>query len=794
MAKKSHKLLTRWRKENIGCMWGLISIFDFRRGRSTQRLLSDKKCGSSRNLGIRYTRNKVGLPCNINESDGDVGSITHISDTEAESNAGSFDMPRKKELSRAHYSRRDFDSKLEWIKAEFGIGVNPEKNNKEATMNGAVGFENNLISSPSSISQQSDYPSVSTIHSSELKLGEFMLEFCNSGLYCKRKQSEFENKTDNVSVSILEKAIVDLTEAFLRENSNNLSQNIEFHQPKGIVDVLEMLNLNKELFFKLLQDPNSPIRKHIQELQNVQLSSKSFESNQKKLLGESKKFQKQNEGDDVKGPNKIVVLKPAKMRNQKLSYTVAPTASIRSLCNIGNEEGGERSSSHFSLKEFRKRFRNVIGTSKKEKHRIAMDGIMHNIPYGEQISRKNENFCRRDQTKHGEQRRSDTKEIRKKCEFSIASQTAGREKLSKNAAFCDEAKRHLAEFLRIGSENESSSPVLVSKSLGRILSFPGFDYSSPRHNLVREKEAESLQKQTSSLLYHSRQRNSTENLDLLRSIESFPNTDKIQEDEKEIMEIVGTKDNECIQIEDDLLGGTIKEETPMLLEPEQEAIFEISTPSTPIPLSSVTLQEPNDTDCTAEKAGRPSPISVLEPDTFEDINTPTSLIRQHEKAAIVETQTQLKGCQIGNSAAASGEADSEEDGLKCTEFNEALLFDELEVSYGLFFDDPKLLFDSIDEVLTEMKERHFGCSPWVSSMKSTIWSTPELKYFRKKASGRLNWNLDLQFPSTLKQAVEKDLEGRVWFDFQFEADGAAGEIADVIFEYLVEETALELWD
>lgn len=51
MTKKSHKRLTRWRKENVGCMWGLISFFDFRRGRSAQRLLSDKKCVSSRNLG-----------------------------------------------------------------------------------------------------------------------------------------------------------------------------------------------------------------------------------------------------------------------------------------------------------------------------------------------------------------------------------------------------------------------------------------------------------------------------------------------------------------------------------------------------------------------------------------------------------------------------------------------------------------------------------------------------------------------------------------------------------------------
>lgn len=43
MAKRSKQRGGRQKKEQSGCMWGLISMFDFRHGRATKRLLSDRK-------------------------------------------------------------------------------------------------------------------------------------------------------------------------------------------------------------------------------------------------------------------------------------------------------------------------------------------------------------------------------------------------------------------------------------------------------------------------------------------------------------------------------------------------------------------------------------------------------------------------------------------------------------------------------------------------------------------------------------------------------------------------------
>ncbi|KAJ0665862.1 hypothetical protein HanLR1_Chr13g0508381 [Helianthus annuus] len=42
MAKRSKRRQRQQNKDHAGCMWGLISMFDFRHGQTTRRLLSDR--------------------------------------------------------------------------------------------------------------------------------------------------------------------------------------------------------------------------------------------------------------------------------------------------------------------------------------------------------------------------------------------------------------------------------------------------------------------------------------------------------------------------------------------------------------------------------------------------------------------------------------------------------------------------------------------------------------------------------------------------------------------------------
>lgn len=43
MAKTSKHRPARQKKDQLSCMWGLFSMFDFRHGGTTRRLLSDRR-------------------------------------------------------------------------------------------------------------------------------------------------------------------------------------------------------------------------------------------------------------------------------------------------------------------------------------------------------------------------------------------------------------------------------------------------------------------------------------------------------------------------------------------------------------------------------------------------------------------------------------------------------------------------------------------------------------------------------------------------------------------------------
>ena len=47
--------MVRYEKDQRGCMWGLISLFDFRHGRASRKLLADKKRPGRQTVGKNTT-------------------------------------------------------------------------------------------------------------------------------------------------------------------------------------------------------------------------------------------------------------------------------------------------------------------------------------------------------------------------------------------------------------------------------------------------------------------------------------------------------------------------------------------------------------------------------------------------------------------------------------------------------------------------------------------------------------------------------------------------------------------
>jgi len=208
-------------------------------------------------------------------------------------------------------------------------------------------------------------------------------------------------------------------------------------------------------------------------------------------------------GSNSQALKRIVVLKPSPARYEQYSNIISPISSPKSLHNLQNHEDTERVSSHFSLKEIKRRLRNIVGDSKKERDLIAMDGVLHKIPYGFQNSDKNsKTSSSTHQTsklsallKRGD---NDSKfkqhQFQKKVDKPTVGQTSFRE-----SVFYEEAKKRLSEMLSSDGQNGVLSPRQTSKSLGRILSLPGYNSSSPRFSPGRDKQGDSPVQMRSSM-------------------------------------------------------------------------------------------------------------------------------------------------------------------------------------------------------------------------------------------------------------------------------------------------------
>lgn len=119
---------------------------------------------------------------------------------------------------------------------------------------------------------------------------------------------------------------------------------------------------------------------------------------------------------------------------------------------------------------------------------------------------------------------------------------------------------------------------------------------------------------------------------------------------------------------------------------------------------------------------------------------------------------------------------------------EPSLFDAIGIFFCFLQDDPKLLFDCINEVLVEIQERFLKCTPWMSFIKQNILPVPRRESLIQEVSKGLESHLQILVPNTLDQLVRKDLEGRSWMDLRFEAEKITSEICDIILNDLMKES------
>uniref|UniRef100_A0A1D1YAT0 DUF4378 domain-containing protein n=1 Tax=Anthurium amnicola TaxID=1678845 RepID=A0A1D1YAT0_9ARAE len=361
--------------------------------------------------------------------------------------------------------------------------------------------------------------------------------------------------------STLHKVLIEIAEVLINQDAKAILSETS-HQLEELLNASDILSA-REILLKLFQDPSLILLRCIQEIKNDQ-EGKSSKPESCELLEEChassrqceesvshKTLQKKNvhnfflkkdklqeekvsNGNDSAQPlNKIVVLKPTPPRNQNSSNAINPISS-QSCDNLGPVADSEGIASHFSLKEIKRRLKNVIGDSKKGQHILSMDGILHRIPYesqspgetgsllkdGVQTMSKRKTSHSKEQTSQlsSNSKKKDNKLKLKETQSSITHEAAFQnQKMSIETTptsghtehnFKQEARKHLVDLLNI-VDGEANSPAMqISKPLGRILSLSDYNLSSPRLSPGREKETSLSPRQMRfSPLWQSKQEN-----------------------------------------------------------------------------------------------------------------------------------------------------------------------------------------------------------------------------------------------------------------------------------------------
>nr|POE83983.1 protein trm32 [Quercus suber] len=538
MGKRSQRRLVRYEKDQSGCMWGLISIFDFRQGRTTRRLLSDRKRGSRQAVGAGYSKNKFETLTDLDEDN--QGTLDGEDSTTVLVTTDACKPSVKKLIEEEMFNEQDLkkgngnaEVEIKLSKSGHESHINTEHiktkkcRKKSRDMDKQDLDADKILETECSCNQNSEKQSIDNVG-----IDEIMEEFCHwihqkslstvkhdqldeVQVQSNQKHSDFEKLSKTIKEFINQKFI---NAKHLKENGKNLHS-------KELIGALEILCSDEELLLKLVQDPNSLLAKHVLNLQDSQVGKgkepKSLpESNMSELelsgLGQSEelvsrkqqrnffrrkvKSQERNplkQNANSETPNRIVILKPgpAGLRNSKTESSLGSSPEL-----VGEKGLTERVGAHFFLAEIKRKLKSAMG---KEWHGISTTAVSGNFPHKLQSLRDGETRTDKENARRNspgkdhfymervvrpavDVKKGDKTGKLKDAEISKEHQIDGYPKQRASNIYI-EAKKHLCEMLSIGEEGVDCSSKQTPKTLGRILSLPEYN-STPVGSPARDWE------------------------------------------------------------------------------------------------------------------------------------------------------------------------------------------------------------------------------------------------------------------------------------------------------------------
>ncbi|XP_027335168.1 uncharacterized protein LOC113849450 [Abrus precatorius] len=524
MAKKSQKRLVRYEKDKSGCMWGFISMFDFRHGHSTRKMIADKRRSSKHAVGVLHSKNKLEMSSNLDEvcqGNADIG----------ESKRPSVIKPSVKKLIEEEMfmdrnamkdsNNAETESKESRLRREVLVKLDSKRKNKSCKKNHDMDT-NDLNLNPTLKSEIAHNQHSRKQSKDNLDLDKIIEEFCHlkdarSMMHGKDGEEILAqpNHKQTISENNARDAILELVNQMIL-NGKDLAEARRFLCSHQLMEALQIISSDKELFLSLLHNPNSLLFKCVQEFRSSEgtndkeygcitgsnfseqdhghieqtreiVNHKKHNFFRKKVKSQSKSSTDENGNTDLS--SRIVILKPGQMGLQKSD----PESNLASLQtshdSVKYNAPSVRGSSHFSLTEIKKKLKHAMG---RDRHGNP-EGIStrHTAEYQNKVRSSKaigkDNLGMRSPSK-------DHFFIEK-----IARPTAGVMKGDKIGTIRDseltrehengsypkqrvsslyiEAKKHLSEMVGNGDENIDLSSRQISKTLGRILSLPEYNFS-----------------------------------------------------------------------------------------------------------------------------------------------------------------------------------------------------------------------------------------------------------------------------------------------------------------------------
>ncbi|KAJ8754253.1 hypothetical protein K2173_002153 [Erythroxylum novogranatense] len=254
-------------------------------------------------------------------------------------------------------------------------------------------------------------------------------------------------------------------------------------QTKDMLDALDMINMNKEFFLEILQDPDSSLAHHFLNEQ----ASNELHSDPSKL----KKSQEGIESQTKEG--NLTAYRQTKLQVEPNYGQYSRSNSMPSIAAGYRTDGILKCSENPPVvkrfKNLKQKIRHAIKESKKEKHRIARDAVLHKIPHGHEFSRDlkmedidhiiDDSTSRDGKDIPGSSNRSNQPiPSKSKSELRCMRRTASlSESLDKycqlyNSSLSREAKSNNSDALKLRNEYPGSPNINTPKFMGRNFSMP----------------------------------------------------------------------------------------------------------------------------------------------------------------------------------------------------------------------------------------------------------------------------------------------------------------------------------